>query len=97
MAAPPPRNRGGAGVTCVALGVATRAGKATAASLPLFILLPSLLATIDADDPAYRYQVHVGFDDDDPLVAADEARARALGAEKTAGLPVTLTSPRTAG
>ena len=94
--APPPRNRGGAGgTTCVALGVATRArsAKATAASLPLFdILLPSLLATIDADDPAYRYQVHVGFDDDDPFWSRPTklASARALGAEKTAGLPVTL-------
>ena len=49
-------------------------------------------STIDADDPAYRYQVHVGFDDDDPFWSRPTklARARALGAEKTAGLPVTL-------
>ena len=64
---------------CIALGVATRsraptgrARRATATTraerLPLFrVLLPSLIGTASAADRRFRYELHLGFDDDDPF------------------------------
>ncbi|KAL1500163.1 hypothetical protein AB1Y20_012833 [Prymnesium parvum] len=75
---------------CVALGVATRSREGEA--LPLFsVLLPSLVATI-ANGSRLRFEVHVGYDDDDPFwreeANVEEARRRA--AALTAGRRVTL-------
>lgn len=70
-----------------------------AANLPLFqVLLPSLLKTVDrdsrlADSPErFRFEVHVGFDDDDPFWSdpARIAEAIALAENISDGFPISF-------
>ncbi len=101
-----PSGAAGRDGTCVALGVATRsrAEHTSVASLPLFnVLVPSVLATIQrnatarptapaADGGSIRFELHVGYDADDPYWsdAASRERARDEFGRLSAGYPLRL-------
>jgi len=86
---------GGGPLTCIAIGVSTRSreGGVDPTALPLFkVLLPSLLATIDPNDRRFRYEIRVGYDDDDPWwsIAPQRQTAAALVATHAKGYPLSL-------
>ena len=56
------------------------------------LLLPSVLRTIQGSTRSFRFELHVGHDDDDPFWSSSESRAsaEALAAAQSRGFPLQL-------